>query len=36
MQLQPIDVMNDITSEEFKLKYYEPQIPLMFRNLAKG
>ena len=36
MQLQPIDVVNDISPEEFKQKYYEPQIPVVLRNLAKS
>jgi hypothetical protein len=36
MQLQPIDVVNDITPEEFKQKYYEPQVPVVLRNLAKS
>lgn len=35
MQLQPIDVVNDISPEEFKQKYYEPQKPVVLRNLAK-
>jgi hypothetical protein len=36
MQLQPIDVVNDISPEEFKQKYYEPQVPVVLRNLAKN
>src|SRR5690349_13028346 len=35
MQLQSIDVVNDISPEEFKKKYYEPQVPVVLRNLAK-
>jgi hypothetical protein len=36
MQLQQIDVVNDITPDEFKQKYYEPQVPVVLRNLAKN
>ncbi len=36
MHLQPIDVVNDITPEEFKQKYYEPQVPVVLRNLANN
>jgi hypothetical protein len=35
MHLSPIDVVNDISPEEFKHKYYEPQVPVVLRNLAK-
>ncbi len=35
MQLQPVDVVNDITPEDFKKKYYEPKVPVVIRNLSK-
>ncbi|HEY5371725.1 MAG TPA: cupin-like domain-containing protein [Hanamia sp.] len=35
MQLQSIDVVNNITSSEFKRKYYQPEIPLVIKDLAK-
>lgn len=36
MQLQQIDVVNDITPEAFKQQYYEPQVPVVIKNLAKN
>ena len=35
MQLSPVDTVFDISPEEFKQKYYEPQVPVVIRNLAK-
>ena len=36
MQLQPVDVVNDISPEDFKRKYYEPKVPVVIKNMAKG
>jgi len=36
MQLQQIDVVNAITPEAFKQQYYEPQVPIVIKNLAKN
>ncbi len=36
MQLQPVDVVNDISAEDFKKHYYYPMRPLVIRNLAKN
>jgi len=35
MLLQSIDVVQNISSSEFKSKYYKPKIPLVMRDLAK-
>ena len=35
MQLQPVDIVNDISPEAFKQKYYEPQVPVVIKNMAK-
>lgn len=35
MQLKPIDIVDDISAEDFKTKYFIPQKPLVIRNLAK-
>lgn len=35
MQLHPVDVAYDISSEEFKQKYYYQNKPLILRNLSK-
>lgn len=35
MQLQPVDVVYDISPEEFKTNYYYPKKPVILRNLAK-
>lgn len=35
MQLNPVDVVNEITPENFKKKYFEPQIPVVIKNLSK-
>lgn len=36
MQLQPVDVVDDISAEDFKTHYYYPMRPLVIRNLAKN
>ncbi len=35
MQLQPVDVVNDISPEDFVKQYFTPGIPVVMRNLAK-
>jgi len=35
MQLKPVDVVNDISAEDFKQNYYEPKKPLIIKDLAK-
>ena len=35
MQLRPVDVVNDITPQEFKKRYYEPGLPVVIKNLSK-
>jgi hypothetical protein len=35
MLLQPVDVVDDISPEDFKKNYYQPMRPLVIRNLAK-
>lgn len=35
MQLQPVDVVDDISAEDFKQHYYYPMRPLVIKNLAK-
>lgn len=35
MHLKPIDVVNDISPEAFKQRYFDPQIPVVIKNLAK-
>lgn len=35
MQLRKIDVVANISPEKFKSNYYEPQIPLVIKDLAK-
>ncbi|MBN9296395.1 MAG: cupin-like domain-containing protein [Filimonas sp.] len=35
MQLLSLDVVDNISAEDFKKKYYEPQIPVVIRNLSK-
>ncbi len=34
MRLQHVDVVNDISPEEFKRKYYDPCIPVVIKNLS--
>lgn len=36
MQLQPVDVVDDISAEDFKKNYYYPMRPLVIKNLAKS
>ncbi len=36
MQLRSVDVVNDITPEEFKKKYFEPNVPVVIKNIAKN
>lgn len=36
MQLQSVDVVDDISPEDFKKQYYYPMRPLVIRNLAKS
>jgi hypothetical protein len=36
MQLQPVDVVGDISAEDFKKNYYYPMRPLVIKNLAKN
>lgn len=35
MHLQPIDVVTHISPETFKRSYYEPQVPVIIKDLAK-
>ena len=35
MHLKPVTVVDDISPEEFKTKYYQPQIPVVIKNFAK-
>lgn len=35
MQLLSLDVVDTISAEDFKKKYFEPQIPVVIRNLSK-
>ncbi|GAC1439524.1 MAG: hypothetical protein NVSMB63_04880 [Sediminibacterium sp.] len=36
MQLQPIDVVNSISGEDFRKNYYLPKRPLIIKDLAKS
>lgn len=36
MQLQPVDVVDDISTDDFKQNYYDTMRPLVIRNLAKS
>jgi hypothetical protein len=36
MQLQPVDIVDDITPADFRKHYFEPKLPLVMRNLAKA
>lgn len=36
MQLQSVDVVDDISAEDFKNNYYYPMRPLVIKNLAKS
>ncbi len=35
MELLPVDVVNDITPEEFRERYFIPKIPVVMRNMAR-
>jgi len=35
MQLSSVDVVSNISAEDFREKYYEPRVPLVIRDLAK-
>lgn len=35
MQLKQVDIVDNISGEDFKKKYYDPQMPVIIRNLAK-
>lgn len=35
MQLRSVDIVDDIGAEDFKRKYFDPQIPVVIRNLSK-
>ncbi|MCA6449764.1 MAG: cupin-like domain-containing protein [Chitinophagaceae bacterium] len=35
MQLQPVDVVDEISADDFRQQYYLPMRPLVIRNLAK-
>lgn len=36
MQLRPVDVVSDITAADFKAKYYNLQVPVVIKDLAKS
>jgi len=35
MYLRPIDVVSNISGEEFKKKYFDPQVPVIIKDIAK-
>ncbi len=35
MQLHPVDIVPNISGEDFKKNYFEPQIPVVIRDLSK-
>jgi hypothetical protein len=35
MQLRPVDVVSNISGEEFKKNYFDPQVPLIIKDIAK-
>jgi len=35
MYLRPVDVVSNISGEEFKEKYFDPQVPVIIKDLAK-
>jgi len=35
MHLRPVDVVSNISGEEFKEKYFDPQVPVIIKDLAK-
>ncbi len=36
MQLRSVDVVDDISAEQFKRQYFEPNIPVVIKNIAKN
>lgn len=36
MHLKPVDVVENILPEDFKHKYYKPQVPVVIKSLAHG
>ena len=36
MNLRPVDVVADISHDEFQKKYFQPQVPVVIRNLSKN
>ena len=35
MQLQPVDVVKEISPDEFREKYYDPMVPVVIKDLSK-
>jgi hypothetical protein len=35
MYLRPVDVVSNISGEEFKEKYFDPQVPVIIKDLVK-
>ncbi len=35
MQLQPVDVVKEISPDEFREKYYDPMVPVIIKDLSK-
>ena len=35
MELRPVDVLPEISGEDFRKNYYEPQVPVVIRNLSR-
>ena len=35
MNLKPVDVIENISPDDFKLNYYQPQIPVVIKNFSK-
>ena len=35
MELQQVDIVSNISAEEFKKKYFDPQVPVIIKDLAK-
>ena len=35
MYLRPVDVVSNISGEEFKKKYFDPQVPVIIKDIAK-
>ena len=36
MQLRPVDIVSTITAADFKNNYYNPQIPVVIKDLSKS